>query len=228
MNSLKKCKQCGKEFTAYNSLQKVCSYQCSIAYEELHEIKKRFDKAKQAVKYDNAKKTLQDLINKIVRLLDRGHDCITSSKKYGTYNVHAGHFYSVGAHPELRYNLLNIYAQADFENTYKGGNGVIYSLRLKEVFGEDVANEIIDLPLKFKSLKIHHIEAFEACKKARKIIKALDSIEVPITTEMRFKREGLNISSRWVTKNNEHFKEYFYKKNVDFSNINFAEIKNKV
>jgi len=179
------CKNCLDQFQPHKSTDKLCSFQCSVAYKEKQEIEERFKKAKQSIKYDNAKKTLQELVNKIVRLIDRGHSCITSGKAYGAYTVHAGHFYSVGAYPALRYNLLNIYAQADFENTYKGGNGVIYSIRLKDTFGESIKAEIDGLIEKYPTLKISNMEAWESCKRARNVIKALEQTEVIFTNEMR-------------------------------------------
>ncbi len=189
------CRNCLDQFQPYKSTDTLCSFQCSVAYKEKQEIEERFKKAKQSIKYDNAKKTLQELVNKIVRLIDRGHNCITSNKAYGSYTVHAGHFYSVGAYPSLRYNLLNIYAQADYENTYNSGNGVIYSIRLKDVFGEEIKAEIDGLIQKYPTLKLSNMEAWEACKRARNIIKGLESVETIFTNEMRITmRKRLNES----------------------------------
>lgn len=189
------CKVCKDQFQPYKSTDRFCSNQCAHVYVGQVEIDKRVKKMKESIKFDNAHKTLQELVNKIVRLLDKGHPCITSNKPFGQYTVHAGHFYSVGAYPALRYNLLNIYAQSDSENTHKSGNGVVYGVRLKEVFGSDIRDEIEGLAAKYPSLHLSKLEASEKCKTARNIIKGLESMEALISTEMRITlRKRLNES----------------------------------
>lgn len=185
MRKSKNCKVCGRSFYPFNTIDKTCSFVCFTALKEQDEIEDRFQKIKKSIKFDSAPKTLQELINKIVRLIDKGHPCISSGKPYGNYTPHAGHFFSTGAYPSLRYNLLNIYAQSDYENTYKSGNGTIYGLRLKDVFGQDIRDEIEGLIKKYPVLKLSKIEAHEKCATARNIIKALESMECPISTEMR-------------------------------------------
>lgn len=189
------CAVCGTPFTRFNTIDKVCSYLCQNALKEQNEIEARYQKAKQSIKFDNSHSTLQELINKIVRLIDRGHSCISSGKPFGQYTTHAGHFYSVGAYPALRYNLLNIFAQSSYENTHKSGNGVVYGVRLKEVFGVEVRDEIEGLVSKYPTLKLSKMDAHEKCKLARNMIKGLESMEAPISTEMRISlRKRLNES----------------------------------
>lgn len=195
MRKPKTCKVCKREFSPFKTTDKTCSYVCFQALKEMDEIEVRFQKIKQSVKYDNSHSTLQVLVNKIVRIIDRGHPCITSGKSFGQYTPHAGHFYSVGAYPALRYNLLNIYAQSDYENTYNSGNGVVYGLRLKEVFGPEVRDEIESLIHKYPTIRLSKVEAHEKCKSARNIIKGLESMICPISTKMRISlRKKLNES----------------------------------
>jgi len=179
------CLICGDQFNPLKSTDKVCSRQCGYVLLGQKEIDKKVKAMKAKLKEDNVFKNLQIKINKIVRLIDRGHPCISSGKPYGKYTVHAGHFHGTQAHPAIRYNLLNIYAQADFDNTYKSGNYVAYYKNLWSTFGEDVADEISDLPLKYKTLKLSKPEAKEACLKANQIIKALESIDRMFTTKER-------------------------------------------
>lgn len=182
---IKKCKICQRDFTPYKSTDKVCSYLCSVKLAEQVEIEKKFKVLKMNVQLENSKERLQDLINKIVRLIDRGHPCISSGTPYGKYLVDAGHFYSVGSNPTLRYNLLNIFAQSRSDNDRKGGKGSNYGLSLKETFGADVRDEIESLPAKYKSIHLTNEEANEACKKARQMIKALESIDTVLSTDNR-------------------------------------------
>ncbi len=97
-------------------------------------------------------KDLEKEINHIVRLIDKGQECISSGVK--NYQVNAGHLYSVGSFPALRFNLLNIYNQSVQDNMHKAGNGVIYKERIKEVFGQDVSEEIEGLKAKYKLLDL--------------------------------------------------------------------------
>lgn len=194
MARIKKCKQCGNSFAPYySSLQVVCSPECALKFNSKKEADKRVKQMKVNIKNDTAYETLQALINTIVRLIDRGHDCISSGTKYGQYKVAAGHYYSVGSNPTLRYNLLNIYNQSWSDNGHKGGKGSNYGLRLKEVFGADVRDEIEGLVSKYPTLKMTRKEALEYCKIAGQIIKELKDIEIIFSTEYRIEvRKKIN------------------------------------
>lgn len=199
----KKCKQCNKFFTPFRPLAFICSASCAIQYnnkkkEEKAESEWKERKAvlKEAIKTPgDYKKDLEVEINHIVRLIDKGHECISSNVQ--RYIVNAGHLYSVGAFPALRFNLLNIYAQSVQENKDRHGNGVIYKERIKEVFGIEVSEEIENLRILYPELKLSIPEIKEAIVKARSIVKSLKKIvedeEKPFTTEMRIKlRRKLN------------------------------------
>lgn len=191
---MKKCAVCQNEFTKYKSTDKVCSLRCHYVYVGQKEIDNKVMGYKKRIQQENMFKTLQDLINKIVRLIDRGHECISSGTAYGKYQVDAGHYFSVGSNASLRYNLLNIFAQSRSDNDRKGGKGSNYGLRLKEVFGSDVRDEIEGLVSKYPLLKLTKEEAYEACKKARIIIKGLESVDNKFSTEMRISlRKRLNL-----------------------------------
>jgi len=179
------CKNCLDQFQPYKSTDKWCSPQCYYVWVGNQEINKKVKQMKVSIKFDNSFSTLQTLVNKIVRLIDRGHPCISSGTPYGKYQVDAGHFYSVGSNPTLRYNLLNIFAQSRSDNDRKGGKGSNYGLSLKQTFGDEVRDEIESLPAKYPRLNLSKMEAWEACKRARNVIKALEQTEVIFTNEMR-------------------------------------------
>lgn len=136
---------------------------------------------------------LQDEINLTVRLIDKGHPCMTSNASYGNYVVNAGHFYSVGSNPTLRYNLLNIFNQSQNDNSYKGGKGSNYGQSLKDTFGQAVRDEIESLPAKYKELHLSPIQAREALKRVRAINRVLAAEDRLYTTEERIEmRRHLN------------------------------------
>ena len=207
----KPCLICSKP--VYKVGAKVCSVNCSLEYnlrnpdkvknfvEELKkkrereqkriearekkELEAKFKTLKATVKKKSDKDTLQTLINTIVRLIDYGSDCITSGAKFGAYTVNAGHYFSIGSNASLRYNLLNIFNQSQNDNTHKGGRGSNYGLRLKEVFGEDVRDEIEGLVAKYPYIGLSKVEIKEKCAIARQIIKELGTDRPTLTPEQR-------------------------------------------
>ena len=75
-------------------------------------IKQRKKDIKQKSYYE---KKLQSIINSIVRLIDIDKGCISCEHGWDgnwTRQRHAGHRLSVGAFPELRYNLLDIFVHS--------------------------------------------------------------------------------------------------------------------
>jgi len=131
----KKCKACGDEFQVFRSMQKVCSGKCGIELD-------RQKKAKAADKeHRQAKKRLRDedrsfqikktqaLFNKYIRVRDRNRPCISCARHHsGQY--HAGHYRTVGANPELRFNEDNCHKQCSACNNHLSGNIVNYRINL--------------------------------------------------------------------------------------------------
>jgi predicted DNA-binding protein YlxM (UPF0122 family) len=189
----KKCKSCEGFFQPSMPLQSVCSPLCAISLakekaekKEAKEWKERkiegLEKLKTKSDYE---KDLEKEVNHIVRLLDKGHPCISSDRI--NYTVNAGHMFSVGAFPSLRYNLLNIYAQSVGDNMYKGGNPLAYMEGLRKTFGAEVANEINQLKAKYPEIKLSIPEIRETIKVARQCVRDLMKVESdkPYTTEER-------------------------------------------
>lgn len=183
----KLCKQCKKELNQFKTTDIVCSYLCQLKYIESKECKKAINDVELSVKKANLHKALPKLletqINTIVRLIDKGHPCITS----GSYDCvfHAGHFISVGANKTLRYNLLNIFAQSEQDNWHKGGKGSNYGIRLKEVFGYSVRDEIEALPGKYKSIHLTDEDYLEKIVICREIVKELKAVDLVFSVDER-------------------------------------------
>jgi len=198
MSKLRICaySKCEEKFKPMRLGQIVCSPDCAYKYHSEKEIKHRHKALKKKVREESTTvfETLQDLINTIVRFIDKGHPDITGNRPYGAYRVAAGHLWSRGAHPKLRYNLLNIFAQDWNDNSYKGGMEAQYLVNLGETFGLEIKKEIEGLPLKYKDKpKLTKLEAKEKCKIAGQIIKELKQYEPMFSTEARIEvRRKLN------------------------------------
>ena len=125
----KKFKQCKKEYMPFSTLQKVCSVSCSLEYvrkEREREFNLETKKLKERIKTKREwVKEVQVAFNAYIRERDAGHPCISCGRHHnGQY--HAGHYKSVGAHPELRFNEDNCSLQCSACNNYLSGNIVNY------------------------------------------------------------------------------------------------------
>lgn len=184
----KKCKYslCGLDFTPVRMGQKTClsadnGYECSRGYaKELLAAKAEKEKNEVVKAYRENTKTLadykadlQDSINKIVRLIDKGHPCISSGQI--NYTVHAGHLISRGNDDTLRFHLFNIWAQSDSENTYNGGNQTGMRENILALFGKPVLEIIDTLKAKYPSLHMSKADCIETKLVANKIIKELEA-----------------------------------------------------
>ncbi len=189
----KTCRKCKEVFSPKMPLQVVCSLKCSIELakekaekKEVKDIRKwkveGLEKLKTKSDYE---KDLEKEVNHIVRLIDKGHPCISSGRD--NYIVNAGHYFSVGSSPSLRFNLLNIYNQSVGDNMYKGGALRDYMEGLCKTFGEETALEIDQLKAKYPEIKLSIPEIKETIKVARQCVRDLMKVESdkPYTTEER-------------------------------------------
>lgn len=189
----KKCLECKEVFKIFKTTDQFCSPKCYHSYNKPEKIEARHREAKESVRGDNVFEYLQTEINKIIRLIDRGHKCISSGLEYGKFYPNAGHYYSVGSNKTLRYNLLNIYVQSANDNNEGGGKGSNYGNGLIETFGMDVFNEINSLPSKYKRIDLTRLEAREALKICRQITKEIQIADAIFSTDYRIQvRKTLN------------------------------------
>lgn len=79
-------------------------------------------------------KDLQRVFNEFIRLRDVDLPCI-SCGRYHKGQYHAGHYRSVGACPELRFNEDNAHKQCSACNSHLSGNILEYRLGLIEKIG---------------------------------------------------------------------------------------------
>lgn len=125
----KTCKGCGDKFVPDRALQVVCSVPCSWAYVGKQNAATdrrltRAAKAKLKTRRDWLREA-QAAFNRFIRARDVGKPCISCGRHHQG-QIHAGHFLSTGARPELRFNENNVHAQCAPCNNHLSGNIVLY------------------------------------------------------------------------------------------------------
>lgn len=143
----RRCKVCRIEFDPRLPMQTVCSPDCALSFAQSKRMKAVKRAQIQQRKEDKVRREklksrrdwereAQQAFNAWVRLRDAGRPCISCGRKHGG-QMHAGHYLSVGAHPEMRFEPLNVWAQCAPCNTYLSGNAVAYRQALVREIGED-------------------------------------------------------------------------------------------
>jgi FtsZ-binding cell division protein ZapB len=145
----KTCKNpaCKTSFVPQRLGQAVCNYACGLAIKDVNQEKARkalaqVERSEIKVRKERLKsradhlREAQTAFNEWVRLRDAERPCISCGRHHdGQY--HAGHFRSVGANPELRYEPDNVWKQCAPCNTHLSGNLVNYRLSLLQMIGAD-------------------------------------------------------------------------------------------
>lgn len=73
---------------------------------------------------------LQKVFNEYIRLRDKDKPCVSCGTNAPNKQYDAGHYRSVGAHPELRFDENNVHKQCRRCNGYWGGNLIEYRKEL--------------------------------------------------------------------------------------------------
>ena len=178
-----KCRYCREPAKLKIQMSSYCSFDCAVKQarklqeakqkrqqaEFKRETKQRKDKLKSRSDWLN---DLQILVNKFVRLRDAKKNCISCGGKLGT-KYDAGHYRSVGAHPELRFCELNIHAQCVRCNQHLSGNLINYRNGLRYRIG-DKKLEWLEGPHEPLKITISEIQALIV--EYREKIKALQLV----------------------------------------------------
>ena len=160
----KKCKNCLELFTPHRSLQIVCSVKCSFEYgSKLKEKKEQKDwkERKKVMKKDMLTKSdyikiLQQLVNRFVRQRD-GNYCISCDAPING-KVDAGHLFSVGNYPSVRFDLRNINSQCIKCNQFNGGSILEYRENLIKKIGQKEFDELDKLAHQNRMFDIEEIK----------------------------------------------------------------------
>jgi len=136
----KTCKSCRNKFVPVRQLQSVCSAACALAIVRTKQAKRAAKQQRQDKQRIKTKaKWLQEAqieCNKFIRIRDAKDSCISCGRHHnGQY--HAGHYRSIGAAPELRFNEYNIHKQCSACNNHKSGNILEYRINLIKKIGLD-------------------------------------------------------------------------------------------
>jgi hypothetical protein len=131
------------------------------------------------------KKILQAQVNLIVRLIDKGCNCISSGRPYKDTDE-CGHMSSRGSNPALQFNLFNMYSQSVADNNHLSGNLLEYREMLEKLNLYDL---YLEQKRKYPTLKITKEEIKEAIQNAKSVILELKMLNqeelLPRTTEKR-------------------------------------------
>jgi len=143
MNSKKRCIFCKEYFLADEMIKVpagfVCSTEHAIMYAQnklKNERKRALNERKKMYWYNDRSRQLkeaQKAFNEFIRLRD-GNKCI-SCGKIVSGQIHAGHYRTVKAAPQLRFNQFNCHSQCAQCNNYMSGNIVEYRINLVKKIG---------------------------------------------------------------------------------------------
>lgn len=174
----KKCRveTCGASFVPARLGQAVCSPACAIldapknqakARKALADVgRKELRAAKERVKPKGQyMREAQASFNAWVRERDSKLPCI-SCGRFHEGQWHAGHYLSVGASPELRFEPLNVHKQCAPCNTHLSGNLVNYRISLPQRIGAE-AVAFLEGPHEAKRYTIEDLKAITAEYRAK-------------------------------------------------------------
>jgi hypothetical protein len=135
-----KCSICQAEFIPKHKNQTTCLDPiCKLEAKRQEGIKRNarqdLSKRRQALKSKSDwAKEAQTVFNAYIRARDEVEPCISCSR-YHQGQYHAGHYLSVGARPELRFNPLNVHKQCAPCNNHLSGNIALFRINLIKKIG---------------------------------------------------------------------------------------------
>ena len=187
---MRRCKQCRIEippaakYTDFISKKGYCGIDCASQWganaalskrEKAHRKETKEMRERLKTRADFAQEA-QQAVNAYVRLRDANKPCI-SCQRYHDGQYHAGHYRTVKAAPQHRYNLLQLHKQCSVCNAHLSGNITEYRINLVKLIGADRVERIendnqikryeIDYLKRLKAVFIKrkkHLERVRLCK----------------------------------------------------------------
>ena len=150
-NAKKRCRHCKKYELVEKGFAVPLGFFCSSDCRNQHGIKNTKSVIKESAKLSAKdarkavlefrlgdtsfrKKAAQSAFNAFIRKRDEGQPCIScGTMTAGQY--HAGHYLSVGAHPQQRFDELNVHIQCSVCNNFRSGNVAEYRKALIKKIG---------------------------------------------------------------------------------------------
>ena len=174
---------CSIKFVPQRLGQVVCSPACALATKDVNqqkalkslaqverrEIKVRKEKLKSRADY---LREAQAAVNEFIRLRDGHLPCISCDSLPNDHDLmtgsrwDAGHYRSVGACPELRFEPLNIHRQCVRCNRNLSGNAVEYRIRLVLRIGAEKV-DWLEGPHPARKYTVEEIKAIKADYRAK-------------------------------------------------------------
>jgi hypothetical protein len=173
------CKVCGTGYQKFQTTQKVCGPVCALTLSKDTLAKKRAKQTRKmradmkATDRGYQLKQAQLQYNAYIRQRDDGQPCISCRRSTGA-KMNAGHYLSVGAHPELRFNPQNCHLQCEHCNSFLSGNIARYRINLIEKISLAKV-ELLEGPHEAAKLSIDDIIAIK--EKYRDLLKLLQNPE---------------------------------------------------
>lgn len=179
----RKCRSCKEEFEpiVHNGLVRSAFCLSCVTAKAKENVAKR--KAKEWKKEKKARKErlktysewlndYQKIFNKAIRLRDKNKTCISCCGPLGR-NFDAGHYFSVGAYPNLRFHEDNVHGQCVACNQHKHGNVSEYVIQLPKRIGQERFDKLLELRNEPLKLTIEEIKLLiTECKQK---VKALEN-----------------------------------------------------
>lgn len=136
----KTCKVCKGKYTPFQTTQQVCGPICAIKHSQAakdkafkKETKRLKDKAKTRAKW---LEEAQTAFNAYIRQRDINEPCISCGTTKQNIQYCAGHYFTRGGHPELRFSELNVHKQCNKNcNLMLSGNIAAYRVNLLAKIG---------------------------------------------------------------------------------------------
>lgn len=174
---------CSIKFVPQRLGQAVCSPVCALAIKDVNQQKARKSLAqveRREIKVRKEKlksradhlREAQAAVNEFIRLRDAHLPCISCDSTPNDNDLmtgsrwDAGHYRSVGACPELRFEPLNIHRQCVRCNRNLSGNAVEYRIRLLHRIGIDKV-EWLEGPHSARKYTVDEIKAIKADYRAK-------------------------------------------------------------
>lgn len=172
----KKCRICRETFTPVKSLQAVCGPKCALetvtrrrdrerkSIEQMERREIRASKERIKPRSEHLREA-QAAFNAYIRIRDAREPCISCGRHHdGQY--HAGHYRTVGANPELRFDEDNVHKQCAPCNNHKSGDIVNYRINLVAKIGADRVARL-EGPHEPQKLSKEEIKAIKAHYRAK-------------------------------------------------------------
>jgi hypothetical protein len=169
----KLCKQCGKEFTPYNTIQPVCSVSCAVEFNKPEQVEKRYNEIKNDARpLSWYEKKAKAVIQLFARIRDSKEPCISCDRTESP-QFDGGHYKKAELYSGVIFNELNVNKQCCYCNRDLHGNESSYREGLVRKYGEDKVKELEDLANKTRQHKYTKFELLQIEKHYKEKIKNL-------------------------------------------------------